>query len=228
MTGPQSGLAEIAGSAGRFRPDVSPFHAVDGSPDGWNDLEALAAGETVVVFGLPDALPPGWAVDATIPCFQFVAERLPAPAIEFEILTDDDTDEMVALAKATNPGPFRPRTIEMGTYLGHRVDGRLVAMAGERLKPPGFTEISAVCTDPAHRRKGLARELTLAVAENIRDRGDEALLHVLKTNENAIALYRSLGFVLRREADVVALRKGETTEDRLDAVHRDASVEREQ
>ncbi len=205
LTGRQSHLGEIVGRAARYRPDVSPFYAVD--DDGWDDLEALAAGEAVVVFD-PPGVPDGWSIEATIPCYQFVAGELPSRSGRvFEVLTDADTDVMVALAAATNPGPFRDRTIEMGTYIGHRVDGRLVAMAGERLKPPGFTEISAVCTDPAHRRRGLARELTLAVAEAVRNRGDEAFLHVLRTNESAIALYRSIGFVLRREADVVFVRR---------------------
>jgi ribosomal protein S18 acetylase RimI-like enzyme len=206
MTGAQAHLAERVGGAARFRPDVAPFHAVDGTAQGWRDLETLAAGETVVVFGIPGGLPAGWDVQGVIPCLQFVAGKLDPPRDEaFEDLGPHDAEEMVALAKATNPGPFRIRTIEMGRYIGCRSGGRLIAMAGERVHPPGFVEISAVCTDPDHRRRGLARDLTLTVARNIRERGDEAFLHVMTSNENAIALYRSIGFELRRDdLEVVA------------------------
>jgi predicted GNAT family acetyltransferase len=106
---------------------------------------------------------------------------------------------MLALVERTKPGPFRARTIELGTYLGIRRDGALVAMAGERLHPPGWTEISAVCTDPAFRGQGLATRLVLAVAAGIRARGDVPFLHAAATNTNAIRLYESLGFRLRQQ-----------------------------
>ena len=114
-------------------------------------------------------------------------------------LTAADVPEMLDLIARTRPGPFRPRTIEMGVYLGIRRDGRLVAMAGERLHPPGWTEISAVCTDPAFRRRGLATRLVRAVAAGIRARGETPFLHAAADNTEAIRLYESLGFRLRRE-----------------------------
>jgi predicted GNAT family acetyltransferase len=109
----------------------------------------------------------------------------------------DDVPQILDLVARTEPGPFRPRTIELGSYLGIRHDGRLVALAGERLHPAGWTEISAVCTDPAYRGRGLASRLVSAVGAGIAERGDRALLHALATNP-AVDLYLSLGFRLRR------------------------------
>jgi predicted GNAT family acetyltransferase len=112
---------------------------------------------------------------------------------------------MLDLVRRTRPGPFEKRTYLLGGYLGIRRGGALVAMAGERMHPPGWTEISAVCTDPAQRGQGLAARLTLAVAAGIRDRGDVPFLHTGADNAPAIRLYEVLGFTLRRETsfDVV-------------------------
>ncbi|GMA85333.1 hypothetical protein GCM10025868_05830 [Angustibacter aerolatus] len=121
-----------------------------------------------------------------------------APDPDAVRLTAADVPEMLALVERTRPGPFLPRTIEMGTYLGVRREGRLVAMAGERLHPPGWTEISAVCTDESARGQGLATRLVLAVAHGIRERGETPFLHAAGDNTNAIRLYESLGFRLRR------------------------------
>lgn len=120
-----------------------------------------------------------------------------APDDEAVVLTPDDVPEMTALVERTKPGPFLPRTIELGTYLGIRRDGRLVAMAGERLHPPGWTEISAVCTDEAYRGQGFGRRLVLAVAHGIRERGEAPLMHAAAGNTGAIGLYQHLGFRLR-------------------------------
>jgi ribosomal protein S18 acetylase RimI-like enzyme len=108
-----------------------------------------------------------------------------------------DVPEMLELVERTQPGPFLPRTVELGTYLGIRRDGALVAMAGERLHPPGWTEISAVCTAPEHRGQSLATRLVRAVVHGIRERGETPFLHAAGSNVNAIRLYESLGFRLR-------------------------------
>ncbi len=107
---------------------------------------------------------------------------------------------------ATSPGPFRPRTYELGRYIGIRREGRLVAMAGERLHPQGWTEISAVATDAEYRRQGLASRLVLDVAFHIQSRGDRALMHAAATNVGAIAAYERLGFTLRRHTVFAAVR----------------------
>ncbi|MER6798526.1 GNAT family N-acetyltransferase, partial [Amycolatopsis mediterranei] len=117
-----------------------------------------------------------------------------------------DVPEMLDLVERTRPGPFRKRTVELGTYLGIRRGGALVAMAGERLHPPGYTEISAVCTDPAYRGQGFGTRLVLAVAAGIRERGEIPMMHAAAANTSAIRLYRSLGFALRQRPDFVVVR----------------------
>src|ERR1700675_601744 len=91
---------------------------------------------------------------------------------EFIPLTQADVPEMLALTKLTKPGPFAARTREMGDYFGIRKEGVLVAMAGERLRVPGFTEISAVCTHPEHLGQGYARRLVTLLLERIHARGE--------------------------------------------------------
>ena len=105
---------------------------------------------------------------------------------------------MLELVGRAKPGPFLQRTVEMGAYYGIRRDGRLVAMAGERLRPPGWTEISAVCTDEEHRGQGLATRLVRHVAAGITARGDTPFLHAAAVNTGAIRLYESMGFTVRR------------------------------
>ncbi len=111
----------------------------------------------------------------------------------------------VTLIARTDPGPYRQRTIELGTYLGIRRESALIAMAGERLHPTGWTEISAVCTDPAYRGQGLAGRLVRAVAAGIFERGETPFLHAAATNESALRLYEKLGFTLRRTMPIALL-----------------------
>jgi predicted GNAT family acetyltransferase len=117
-----------------------------------------------------------------------------------------DVPEMLDLVARTEPGPFVARTHELGTYLGVREDGRLIAMAGERMRFPGHTEISAVCTDPDYRGRGLARRLLRAVAAGIEARGEIPMLHAAAPNTSAISLYATLGFAVRAEFTVVVAR----------------------
>ena len=120
-----------------------------------------------------------------------------------------DSAEMIELTTLTKPGPFSTRTHELGTYLGIRHAGKLVAMAGERLKVPGFTEVSAVCTYPKHTGHGYARILMSEVMRRIRGRGETPFLHVREDNVRAIALYGRLGFAVRVVAHLAVLRKVE-------------------
>lgn len=119
-----------------------------------------------------------------------------------EIITLEPRDlpEVLGLVERTKPGPFRPRTMELGSYLGIRRDGALAAMAGERMRVPGYTEISAVCTDEAWRGRGFASRLTLALAALIRARGEILVLHAVTANATVIRLYEHLGFEVRRAA----------------------------
>lgn len=122
------------------------------------------------------------------------------------VITLEVTALSAVLGLLTKPGPYLPRTVELGTYLGIRHRGRLVAMAGERLHPPGWTEISAVCTHPDHRGQGLATRLVRAIAVGIRERGETPFLHAAADNTNAIRLYESIGFTLRRRTNFVMVR----------------------
>jgi ribosomal protein S18 acetylase RimI-like enzyme len=206
LTGPQAHLAERRGRAARFPVDVAPFGAVaDGT--GWADLAALVGpGGTAVVPAAPAQPPPGWELVGAIPGVQMEGVGLePARDPEAVVLGPADVPEMIDLVARTRPGPFLERTIALGTYLGIRRGGALVAMAGERMRPPGWTEISAVCTDPAHRGHGLAGRLVRAVAVGIRERGDVPFLHALADNAAGIRLYEHLGFTLRREILFAAL-----------------------
>ena len=133
------------------------------------------------------------------------ARRRADDGAEIVPLGPADATEMVALAKLTEPGPFEARTPELGGFVGVRVDGRLVAMAGERMKPEGFTEVSGVCTHPDHRGHGYAAMLSAAVADRIVARGETPFLHAFASNRAAVALYERLGFVLRTPVEVLAL-----------------------
>ncbi|SOD71484.1 FR47-like protein [Jatrophihabitans sp. GAS493] len=205
LRGPQAELAESYRSARRYPDDVSPFAARPVDGDEWQDLATLVgAGGFVVMAGLEAAPPADWELTMEIPGVQLVGDSVAGSADAFDSdgavrLTRADVPEMLDLVERTRPGPFLPRTIELGTYLGVRRGGALVAMAGERFRPAGWTEISAVCTDPDFRGQGLGTRLVLAVALGIRARGETPLMHAAGSNENAIRLYTSLGFTQRRE-----------------------------
>jgi ribosomal protein S18 acetylase RimI-like enzyme len=214
LTGPHAHLAEGQGRARRYRPDLSPFAAVS-SPDderAWVDLQLLHGPEQVVLLagvpGFTHSVPSTWSVEAVIPGVQLVAtpEHRSQPDDEAVVIGPEDAAEAADLVARTEPGPFRPNTYQLGTYLGLRRDGRLVALAGERLHPPGWSEISAVCTDPDHRRQGLATRLVRAVGHLIRQRGETPFLHTSASNTRAIELYLSIGYELRREVEFAALR----------------------
>lgn len=210
LTGPHARFALTQGRAARYFADVSPFGAVPSEPSeaDWADAARLVApGETVLFPALAAAPPPDWEVLGNGEGVQLVADSLAAwPDDEAVALGPADVPDMIRLAERTKPGPFLPRTIELGTYLGVRRDGELVAMAGERMRPPGWTEISAVCTDPAWRGHGFASRLTRAIAVGIAARGDTAFLHAVGTNINAIRLYKELGFTHRRNIQFWRLR----------------------
>ena len=156
------------------------------------------------------AVPGGLAVIKDARGVQMLATRsVPAPAAHEDIirLGDADAPEMLALAKLTEPGPFLARTHTMGRFIGIRIGGRLAAIAGERFRFPGYTEVSGVCTHPDFRGRGLARRLSAAIAAGIEARGERPFLHAWRTNQAAIALYESLGFELRSEVNVMVLER---------------------
>jgi predicted GNAT family acetyltransferase len=135
-----------------------------------------------------------------------VADRVEDAPDLLRVLAEDDVPEMLALVEKTRPGPFARRTIELGDYYGIRDGGVLVAMAGERMHPPGYTEISVVCTDADHRGRGLASQLVRALVRSIRSRGETPFLHLTTENENAHHVYDALGFETRTFLDVRGVR----------------------
>lgn len=199
--------------ARRYAKDVNVFaSACDDTPAALGALaELVPPGERVFVLQVPDiVVPPGLSMVKAGRGVQMVATaRMPAvpPDEDLVKLTDKDAPEMLALATLTEPGPFLARTHTMGRFLGIRIDGRLAAMAGERFRFPGYTEVSGVCTHPDFRHRGLARRLSTAVAAHIESRSERPFLHAWKTNTPAIALYESLGFEIRAEVDVKVLER---------------------
>ena len=193
---------------------MSPLGGFAG--DAHEGLRALArltdAGETAGLF-LPAPLaaaPAGWTVVAQGPLLQMTHEKDAPPAAGDRPLLElgeADAKEMLALAELTKPGPFSLRTRELGAFLGVREGGRLAAMTGERLRLPGWTEVSAVCTHPEHLGRGHAAALMAETVRRIRARGEKAFLHVLPRNERAIALYERLGFARRTELVYAILRR---------------------
>jgi ribosomal protein S18 acetylase RimI-like enzyme len=193
-----------------FDPAVSPFGAFEQPPTSaqWDVLADVAGpGADVVLMGNGLYGPPaGWDLVLEGPGIQMVGERLDPPDSAPDPATPtpsplgrSDVADMLALVAAARPGPFRDRTHELGKYAGIREGGRLVAMAGERLRLPGYTEISAVATLPSHRRRGLAAVLVRSIAAGIAEEGSVPFLNVAAQNETALRLYTALGFRIRRE-----------------------------
>lgn len=205
LTGRQAELAVRHGSAIRMQPDYGLFAAMtDNGPESLTALGDLVREMGPVGLVEPDAPPlvPGTEVLSNAICLQMVAETVaPAWDVPFDMLAlgDADAAEMLALATLTKPGPFFSRTHQMGAFIGVRVDGQLVAMAGERMRPDGYTEASGVCVHPDHRGKGYAARLLREVTAKILARGEKAFLHSYADNATAIGLYESLGYRGRRE-----------------------------
>jgi ribosomal protein S18 acetylase RimI-like enzyme len=206
LIGAHSRHARGAGRARRYDPAVSVWGATpdDATADDWAALgELLGPEESISLPGR--TLPDGWEGDGGLG-LQMVDEGFVPDARDGDglvTLSDADVPEMVDLVERTQPGPFAPRTIELGGYVGVRVatDGgsKLVAMAGRRMNPNGWVEISAVCTDDDYRGRGYAARVVRAVASGIRAEGQRAFLHVRADNEPAKRVYERLGFVVRRE-----------------------------
>jgi predicted GNAT family acetyltransferase len=195
--------------ARRFAPDIGPLAgARDDEPESLAALAELvpAGGTLLLLQAEPSVLPARLVATMTAPAVQMVLEGLVAvtePRIE--PLTADDVPSLIALASLTKPGPFTTRTHELGSFYGIKENGVLLAMAGERLKHDGYTEVSGVCTHPDARGRGFARSLSAHVARRIADRGEMPYLHAFAANTAAIALYESLGFRLRRAMHVMAI-----------------------
>ncbi|MEV5739544.1 GNAT family N-acetyltransferase [Microbispora rosea] len=208
LRGHHAHLARRLGRAAGYLPEVASFSTVsaDPGPAEWADLaRLLGRGGFADMFSCPATPPAGWEPLFTLDGFQMI---WPAGAHPGRAETESgarivelgagEVPEMLDLTARTRPGPFWPRTHELGTYLGVRENGALVAMAGERLRPPGWTEISAVCAAPEARGRGHASRLVRTLVTRITARGERPFLHVAEANVDAMALYERLGFVVRR------------------------------
>jgi ribosomal protein S18 acetylase RimI-like enzyme len=202
LAGPQATVAEGDDHARRYDPAFAPFAAVpdDPTPADWAALRTLVGTDGFALLARTSlAVPDDWECVFEMPGTQMVWEGdgLEPPELEPLRLTAADIPEILDLVERTKPGPFAARTIELGTYVGVRVDGALVAMAGERMHLPGFVEISAVCTDPAFRGRGLADALIRHLVIGITGRGETPCLHAVADNASAIRVYERLGFTGR-------------------------------
>jgi len=214
LTTRQAEFAESFGEARRFIPEISPLGGFcEPTLEGYESLAGLLGRRATVGFFLemPYQEPAGWTLIAGAPMPEMVYEGAndaisrSSPGSDPEIveLSAADSPDMMALTALTKPGPFSQRTHELGTYLGIRFDGKLIAMAGERLKVPSYTEVSAICTHPEHTRHGYARILTTEVMRRIVSRGETPFLHVRRDN----VLYQRLGFRQRVLLHFAVLRK---------------------
>ena len=210
LTTRQAALAEGGALARRYPSDIAPFADMpDMSPQSFAALGALMSPSDYAVLFTPEP------VNAPAEFKTLLAKtgeqmiRMPAESsggtADIVTLGADDVAAMMELTKLTNPGPFAARTHELGTFLGVKIDGRLVAMAGERMKPAVYTEITAVCVHPDFRGRGYAQMLLGAVARQISARGEIPFLHVFSDNDSAIALYRRQGMEIRRRLHVTVV-----------------------
>ncbi len=209
-------FAIVDGQARRYLPEIGPLSGTpDQSPASYRALRSLAGpGGVLALFFRDKPSPPAaWTLIRGGLLNQMIWRGLnaneiiqPRAGATPRRLSQADVPEMIALAELTEPGPFRKRTIELGSYYGIFESGRLVAMAGERTSMPGFIEVSAVCTHPDARGRGFARTLIVTVMRDIRRRGQTPFLHVLADNLSAISVYESLGFTPRQTFHLAVLK----------------------
>jgi len=209
LTGRHAKFAEGGALARRYRPDIIPFAAARDTRA--ESLAALAAlpepGEVMVMWDFaPPPLPPGLVTARTGTVVQMVLTREPEAIDDPRVaaLSEADAAAMLALAQLTEPGPFTLKAQALGTFYGIRLDGRLAAMAGERMKVDGFSEVSGVCTHPDFRGRGLARLLSVIVTRQILARGETPFLHAWADNAAAIRLYEQIGFTARTRLSLLA------------------------
>ena len=210
LTTGQRGIAEGGARAWRYPPAIAPFAAIaDAMPESYEALRSLLSPADRAVLFTPDAVVPPDAFELHLAATgeQMVGAVVHVSAGGPEIVTLGvaDVPAMMELVALTKPGPFSVRTHELGTFLGIRIGGQLVAMAGERMKPKGYTEMTAVCTHPSHRGRGYAQAVLGAISERIAARGEMPFLHVFSENAAAIALYHRLGLRIRRRIHVTVL-----------------------
>jgi ribosomal protein S18 acetylase RimI-like enzyme len=213
LTTRQQALAEGGALVRRYPPAIGPFAAIsDMSARSFAALgELMSQSDIAVLFTADPVAPPA---EFKILLAETGEQMIGTPADsslpgrEPVTLGAADVPAMMALTELTKPGPFNARTHELGTFLGVRTDGQLVAMVGERMKLASYTEITAVCVHPDYRGRGYAQFLLGAISRQILARGEIPFLHVFSHNSSAIALYRRQGMEIRRRLHVTVLKRG--------------------
>lgn len=216
LTGRHSAFSVGGARARRMQADVGPFAATcDDTRESLAALAALAPDEGALYFLQEgDApTPPGLEAVRRDAGVQMIAETAIGDPGDLDGLTvarlsEADAPAMRALAALTQPGPFLARTHRLGAFWGVMIDGRLAAMASERMRLVGYTEVSGVCTHPAFRGRGLAGVLTAKAAAHIAQRGETAFLHAYADNTAAIRVYERLGFRWARPVTLTEMRRG--------------------
>jgi predicted GNAT family acetyltransferase len=212
LTTRHGALAQGGALAKRYPSAIVPFAAsADDSGESTRALEELVQqGESILMLQADDVvLPAGLTAVSTAIGVQMIADdRLQEVSDDrVQRLTEADAGEMLALATLTKPGPFTLQAMSLGEFWGVKIGGRLAAMAGERMKQPGYTELSGVCSHPDFRGRGFGKLLSLHVAGQILQRGERPYLHAYATNETAIRLYESIGFKLRCSMNVAVIQR---------------------
>lgn len=212
LTTHQSEIAQIGNFARRFPREITALAGIqEATPESFESLATITdIGDLAVLFLESDLGPlPGWELVEASPLIQMTLAKFETALItvDFQELTLTDVPEMVALAELTKPGPFGIRTIELGNFIGIRRSGALVAMAGQRLRVPGYTEVSAVCTHPDHLGHRYASALIVEVVSRILATGDTPFLHARLENTGAIRLYEKLGFKMSKVSRVNILQR---------------------
>ena len=208
LTGRQAGLAVGGGGAFRYKPDVSVLAGLqDESAASLAALAQLVPQEGYLLVGQKAGFgcPPGARIASQTAVDQLVFEGQGDPAKhshQIVPLHPSDWPEMLALATATQPGPFLLRTPMLGEFWGVKRDGKLIAMAGERMRQGRYVEVSGICTDPDFRGQGLGKALCVHVRDRVIARGEVPYLHAYASNETALKLYRALGF--HKRSDLIA------------------------
>ena len=208
----QQTFATGTGHVKRYRRGILPFAACE--PGYEKEIGSLASmlepGEIFYLIGELPPLPAFFTVLKELPCVQMVLQK-PVPAIENNAsvlpLTANDKEEMFNLINKVQPGYYEPETYQLGNYFGIRQEGKLVAIAGERMRLDGLTEISAICTDPLYSGRKYAQQLIAALCKHNLQQDITPFLHVIETNERAIRLYEYMGFVIRRTISFWQLQK---------------------
>ncbi|SRR5665213_3878423 len=221
LTTRQAPLAQVNGLVRRYPRALAPFAAMaDESSESWAALHALLGPDEPAVLFTPNPVSPPEQFEIVMAA---TGEQMIGAPAETHIaapplvtLGADDVPAMTELVELTKPGPFGPRTHELGTFLGIKIDGRLAAMTGERMKPASYTEMTAVCVHPDFRGRGYAQVLLAAVSRRIVARGEIPFLHVFSENASAIALYRRQGMTIRRRVHVTVLgRQGDNLKEKM-------------